>query len=146
MRTVVVGVILALVVASLSACLPAIGDTPTAGRCWVKFAAPYRPVITAGRLIRGQASALCTGPVDRHHVTLYLENNTGASWVVRDQDSSDSVPYPKSIGLTVILECRPGTWRLRYDVTATSNGRSAHANDASDQLAIRSQQDCKVRQ
>jgi hypothetical protein len=99
----------------LTACLPLDGSTPTAGRCRVKFGAPY-----------------------------YLERNTGAAWVAADQDSNDTVRYPKAVNLTVILECRPGTWRLRYDVTATYQGQSAHANDASDQLIVASQRDCQV--
>lgn len=132
-----------LAVYTLTACNP-LGDIPSAGRCRVKFIEPYRPRITSGRLIRGDASALCTGPVDAHHVTLLLERNTGAGWQAADQNTSDAIPYPSAVPLTVILECRPGTWRLRYDVTATAQGESDHKNDASDTLTVASQQDCKV--
>lgn len=142
MRTAVLGAVVVLVLPGLTACGLPVGDTPTAGRCRVKFAQPYRPTVTAGRLIRGQASARCTGPVDTHHVTLYLERNTGSTWEARDQDSSDAIPYPAGVDLTVIVECRPGTWRLRYDVTAVSAGQTAHANDASDKLTLKTQQDC----
>jgi len=140
---VVVSIVLAAF--ALTACNP-IGATPTTGRCRVKFAQPYRPRITTGHVIRGDASAVCTGPVDSHHVTLFLERNTGADWATADQDVNDAIPYPKPIALTVILECRPGTWRLRYDVTATYEGQSAHTNDASDQLTVASQRDCQVSQ
>jgi hypothetical protein len=141
-----VAVCVLLTASTVSACVPTFGSTPTTGRCRVKFAAPYRPTITAGRLLRGQATALCTGPVDSHHATLYLERNTGASWKPADQDSTDTIPHPKSITLTVVLECRPGTWRLRYDVTAVAQGRTAHADDASDQLTVNSTRDCQVQQ
>jgi hypothetical protein len=144
MRVAVLGAAVALVLPFPTACDPTVGDTPVAGRCRVKYAVPYRPVVTSGRLIRGQASARCTASVDKHHVTLYLERNTGSAWVARDQDSSDTIPYPAAVDLTVIVECRPGTWRLRYDVTAISAGQTARANDASDQLTVKSQQDCAV--
>ncbi|MGH8880975.1 MAG: hypothetical protein ACRD0P_27080 [Stackebrandtia sp.] len=142
MRTAVLGAVVVLVVPCLTACDPIVGEAPTAGRCRVKFAQPYRPTVTAGRLIHGQASALCTGPVDQHHVTLYLERNTGSTWEARDQETSDAIPSPAAVDLTVIVECRPGTWRLRYDLSATAAGKSAHAGDASDQLTLKSQQDC----
>lgn len=138
--------LLLLLMPALTGCGPTFGGAPTTGRCRVKFAQPYRPRITAGRLIRGEASAVCTGPVDSHHVALYLELNTGAGWQVRHEDTNDAIPYPKSLVLLVIVECQPGTWRLRYDVTATYQGQSAHANDASDQLAVKTQQDCQVPQ
>lgn len=110
----------------------------------MKFAAPYRPQITAGRLLRGQASALCTGPVDRHHVTLDLQARTGTGWVTRDQDTSNAIPYPQAVGLLVIIECRPGTWRLLYDVTASAAGETDHKSDASDTLTVTSIHDCQV--
>jgi hypothetical protein len=139
-------VALTLAAFALAGCNPTFGGVPTTGRCRVKFAQPYRPRITTGRVLRGDASAVCTGPVDSHHVTLYLERNTGAAWTPVDQDVSDAVPYLKPVALTVVLECRPGTWRLRYDVTATYQGQSAHTNDASDQLTVASQRDCQVAQ
>jgi hypothetical protein len=142
MRAAVLGAVVVVVLPGLTACDPTVGDTPTAGRCRVKFAQPYRPTVTPGRLLRGQASARCTGPVDTHHVTLYLERNTGSTWTARDQDESDAIPYPRAVDLTVLVECRPGTWRLRYDLTATAGGKTAHAGDASDQLTLNTQPDC----
>jgi hypothetical protein len=132
-----------LAASALVACQP-IGETPSAGRCRVKFAQPYRPTITSGRLIRGDASAVCTGPVDIHHVTLSLERNTGAQWIAVDQDASDTIPYPTAVPLTVVLECRPGTWRLSYDVRAVAQGQTATRIDSSDELTVRSAQDCQV--
>lgn len=131
-----------LAASTLAACQP-IGDTPSAGRCRVKFAQPYRPTITRGRLIRGDASALCLGPVNSHHVTFTLERNSGASWVVVDQDASDTIPYPTSLALTVLVECRPGTWRLSYSVRAVAQGQTATRTDSSDQLTVTSTQDCQ---
>lgn len=133
-----------LAVSTLTACVPTFGGSPSAGRCRVKFTSPYRPRITNGALIRGDASALCTGPVDEHHVTLSLERNSGASWQTVDQDVSNAIPYPSAVALTVIVECRPGTWRLRYDVRAVAQGQTASRSDGSDDLTVSSFQDCKV--
>jgi hypothetical protein len=70
-----------LATTTLTGCTPTLGSVPAAGRCRVKFAVPYRPRITPGALIRGDATALCTGPVDSHRVVLDLERNTGAGWL-----------------------------------------------------------------
>ncbi len=118
--------------------------TPSASfRCRVKFDSPYRPVVTSAGLIRGHASALCTQKVDSHVVTLYLELQSGRSWLIKDRDASEEVPYPKAIGLQVLeAECQVGTWRLRYNVKATYQGRAGTAGDGSSFLVIRSDKDC----
>lgn len=131
-----------LMTSTMVACA-SISDSPSTGRCRVKFAEPYRPVVTSGMIIRGQASAVCTGRIDKHHVTLSLETSTDGRWQVKEEDSSDKIPYPRAVNLLVVTDCRPGTWRLRYTVRATHEGKTDSKSDASDELDVRSQKDCE---
>ncbi|MGH3937537.1 MAG: hypothetical protein ACRDTG_02715 [Pseudonocardiaceae bacterium] len=107
----------------------------------MKFADPYRPTVTSGRIIRGPAFAVCTGSIDKHHTTLSLETRNDGQWEVKDKESSNEIPYPRAIDLLVVTDCQPGTWRLRYAVRATHEGKTDSKSDASDELDARSLKD-----
>ncbi len=100
--------------------------------------------MTSGRLIRGSASVLCTGPVDFDHAVLYLQRKSATGWDTRDSNRSDAIPYPSAVTLLVLVPCEPGTWQLAYDVQASYQGAVAHETNASDSLTVASRADCAV--
>jgi len=127
----------AVLLASLVACNPISLD-----RCEIKIAAPYTPVITKGVLIRGDATVSCSGPVDTSYALLALERLTGTGWQAKDQDTSNRIPYPKAVQLTVVMPCSVGQWRLRYEVRASYQGQTDQRGYATEPLAVNSYQDC----
>ena len=135
----------AVLLGTMAACDPVIGAAPgVSDRCRVKFASPYRPIVTSGRIIRGSASVLCTGPVDFDHAVLHLQRKSPTGWNTRDSDRSDTIPYPAAVTLLVLVPCAPGTWQLAYDVQASYQGTTAHGTNASDPLTVTAHADCGV--
>ena len=138
----------AIVTPAVAACEPVEGGGGEApnplAKCRTGFQSPYRPRIAPGRLIKGETKTTCRQSPDTHKVTLYLQRRTPAGWEVRDQEVSTLVPDAEGFTLLVLVDCAPGTWRLRFEVIATAGTQTASPKENSDTLTIRSWEECGV--
>lgn len=112
----------------------------------LKFLNPWRrPVITSGRLIRGEAVSRCRQRPRSHTTTLTLERQSPAGWETKDTETSSQIPTVQGITLLVLVDCAPGNWRLRAQVkVAWPYGVVQSPGDTSDILKVRDRKDCEA--
>ena len=144
--------VLLAVAAATAACHPdepsggkaPVGQAP-AGGCRTEFLNPWRPVITSGRLIRGEAVSRCRQRPRSHTTTLTLERQSPAGWETKDTETSSQIPTVQGITLLVLVDCAPGNWRLRAQVkVAWPYGVVQSPGDTSDILKVRDRKDCEA--
>lgn len=136
-------VLLTLLTVSTAACQPIDEPPNPLTKCRASLVSPYKPRVTTGLFIRGDAHLSCKSPIDSHLATLYLERLSPDGWVVKDHDTSREIPTAKGFDLVVLLGCSLGTWRLRLEVKAASGSHSASPKVNSETLRLRTSADCR---